>query len=167
MPPSPAPSPLSLLSPSTLRPPNKPTPTIPEMAGPGKGEGKLQLIGDVAGRDAVLCDHLIDSARTLEQRVKLLKKAGAGRCIATATHGIFSGRALQRISRSALSDVVITNTIPLRDDVDVRDLHKLSQLSVAPLLASAIIRGQCNLSFRPIEEGFSTAVARYAGQGTE
>jgi ribose-phosphate pyrophosphokinase len=136
------------------------------MAEPGgKGEGKLQLIGDVAGREAVVCDHLIDSARTLEQRVKLLKRAGAGRCVAVATHGIFSGRALQRISRSQLSDCIITNTVPLREDVDVRDIHKLSQLSVAPLLASAIIRAQCDLSFQPAQPGISTASARYAGQG--
>ena len=134
------------------------------MIEPGVGEAKLKLIGDVSGRDLLICDHLIDSARTLEQRVKLLKRAGAGRCVATATHGIFSGRALQRISRSALSDVVITNTVPLRDDVDVRDLHKLSQLSVAPLLASAIIRAQCDLSYQTPPPGL-TPSARYAGQG--
>jgi ribose-phosphate pyrophosphokinase len=135
------------------------------MVEPGKGgQKKFQLIGDVNGRDSILCDHLIDSARTLEQRVKLLKKEGAGRCVALATHGIFSGRALQRISRSALTDVVITNSVPLRDDVDVRDLHKLSQLSVAPLLASAILRAQCNLGFQPEIPGYLSATSRYAGQ---
>jgi ribose-phosphate pyrophosphokinase len=82
-----------------------------------------------------------------------------------AKHGNFSGRALQRISRSSLSDVVITNTVPLRDDIDVRDLHKLSQISVAPLLASALIRAQCDLSFQAPQPGISSASARYAGQG--
>jgi ribose-phosphate pyrophosphokinase len=135
------------------------------MAEPGKGGAKLQLIGDVAGHDVLLCDHLIDSARTLEQRVKLLKRQGAGRCVATATHGIFSGRALQRISRSALTDVVVSNTVPLRDDVDVRDLHKLSQLSVAPLLAAAVIRAQSNLALHPPLQLEAAVSARYAGQG--
>ena len=122
-----------------------------------------QLLGDVTDRDCILTDHLIDSARTLCERVKLLKASGARRVVASATHGIFSGKALQRLSRSPLTDVVTTDTIPLRDDVATRDTHKLSQLSVAPLLAAAIIRVQCGASLQPlrlVDKG-----ERYAGQG--
>ena len=123
----------------------------------------MQLLGDVSDRDCIITDHLIDSARTLCERVKLLKAGGAARVVASATHGIFSGKALQRISRSALSDVLVTDTIPLRDDVDTRDTHKLSQLSVAPLLAAAIIRCQCDASLKPLRT--SEEKGRYAGQG--
>lgn len=115
------------------------------------GKVKLQLIGDVRGRDVILSDHIIDSGKSLCERVTLLKQAGCERVVASATHGIFSGKALQRISRSPLSDVVVTNTVPLREGVDTRDLHKLSQISVAPLLASAIIRSQLDISLQPLK----------------
>ena len=129
----------------------------------------MQLLGDVADRDCIITDHLIDSARTLCERVKLLKANGARRVVASATHGIFSGKALQRISQSFLSEVLVTDTIPLRDDVTTRDTHKLLQLSVAPLLASAIIRCQCQASLQPLrvfdKSLESIEKGRYAGQG--
>jgi len=127
-----------------------------------------ELLGDVADRDCIITDHLIDSARTLCERVKLLKSSGAKRVVASATHGIFSGKALQRISRSALTDVVVTDSIPLRDDVDTRDTHKIMQISVAPILAAAIIRCQTNASLLPLrvsDKSTETEKGRYAGQG--
>ena len=89
----------------------------------------------------------------------LLKERGANRVEAYATHGLFNGGALQRIARSALSDVVVTNTVPLRDDISVRDSHKIAQLSVAPLLAEAITRvqtGQSVQALKTFEAQFET-----------
>jgi ribose-phosphate pyrophosphokinase len=126
---------------------------------------KHQLLGDVSDRDCIIADHLIDSARTLVERVKLLKAHGAKRVVASATHGIFSGKALHRISRSALTDVVVTDTIPLRDDVDTRDTHKIMQISVAPLLAAAILRCQCNASLQALRTS-DKGKERYAGQSS-
>jgi ribose-phosphate pyrophosphokinase len=90
-----------------------------------KGALSLQLIGDVKGRDVIIADHLIDTAKTLVDRTALLKAAGARRVVALATHAIFSGQALQRIAKSPLSDVLVSNTIPLRDDVTMRHSHKI------------------------------------------
>ena len=90
-----------------------------------KGAFSLQLIGDVQGRDVVITDHLIDTAKTLVDRTALLKANGARRVVALATHAIFSGQALQRIAKSPLSQVIVSNTIPLRDDVTMRHSHKI------------------------------------------
>lgn len=103
-----------------------------------------------AGCDVVLVDEMIDTAGTLMRRVKLLKDRGARRVVAFATHGLFNGAALQRITRSPLSEVIVTNTISLRDDVDVRHTHKIVQLSVAPVLAEAILRMQMELSLQTL-----------------
>jgi len=70
--------------------------------------------------------------------------------VAYAAHGLFNGGALQRISKSALSDVIVTNTVPLRDDISVRDSHKIAQLSVAPLLAEAVVRVQTGQSVQSL-----------------
>ena len=75
---------------------------------------------------------------------------GANRVVAYAAHGLFNGGALQRISKSALSDVIVTNTVPLRDDISVRDSHKIAQLSVAPLLAEAVVRVQTGQSVQSL-----------------
>ncbi len=78
----------------------------------------------------MIVDDMIDTGFTLMRRVALLKDAGARRLIAYGTHGLFNGGALQRIDKSPLSDVIVTNTVPLRDDVDVRHTTKISQLSL-------------------------------------
>jgi len=104
--------------------------------------GSLELMGDVAGCDVVVVDDIIDTGVTLVQRLEVLRAAGARRMVAFATHGLFNGSALARINHSMLSDVIVTNTVPLRDDVDMRHTHKIAQLSVAPLIAEAIARVQ-------------------------
>jgi ribose-phosphate pyrophosphokinase len=161
---------LTPLLPSPPLPSALPRPLTPAFPEVSDKEHKMthELLGDVADRDCIITDHLIDSARTLCERVKLLKSSGAKRVVASATHGIFSGKALQRISRSALTDVVVTDSIPLRDDVDTRDTHKIMQISVAPILAAAIIRCQTNASLLPLrvsDKSTETEKGRYAGQG--
>ena len=139
--------------------PSFPPPIISE------SQEKMELVGDVNGHDVVICDDMIDTARSLVARLQLLKDRGAGRVVAFATHGLFNGGALQRIRKSALSDVVVTNTVPLRDDIGTRDTHKIAQLSVAPLLAEAIWRIQSGKSVQDLRIFDRSEVeSRYRGQ---
>jgi ribose-phosphate pyrophosphokinase len=97
----------------------------------------MHVIGEVRDRDAILLDDLIDTAGTLTQAVSALQAEGARRILASCTHPVFSGQAIERLERSAIEDVVVTNTIPLRED---QQCKKVSVLSVAPLLGEAIRR---------------------------
>jgi ribose-phosphate pyrophosphokinase len=95
----------------------------------------LDVIGDVEGRTAVLIDDMIDTAGTIVGAAALLKERGAERVIACATHPLFSGPAVQRLTDSVIERVVVTNTIPLPADLQ---MDKLIVLSIAPILASAL-----------------------------
>lgn len=126
---------------------------------------RMELVGDVYGRDVIICDDMIDTGKSLMARLNLLRERGAKRLVAYATHGLFNEGALHRINKSALSDVVVTNTVPLREDVDVRHTHKIAQLSVAPLLAEAIIRVQTGVSMQDLRVfDRDGAEPRYKGQ---
>ncbi|MBK8480809.1 MAG: ribose-phosphate pyrophosphokinase [Proteobacteria bacterium] len=98
----------------------------------------MNLIGDVRGKDAVIVDDMIDTAGTLAQAAEIAMANGANRVLATAAHGVLSGPALTRIAASPLSEVVITNSIPLA--LGKPGTEKLKVLSVAKLLAEAIKR---------------------------
>lgn len=95
----------------------------------------LDVIGDVEGRTAVLIDDMIDTAGTIVGAAALLKERGAERVIACATHPLFSGPAVERLTNSEIERVVVTNTIPLPSDLQ---MDKLVVLSIAPILASAL-----------------------------
>jgi len=101
----------------------------------------VNVIGDVKGKVAILFDDIIDTAGSLVQGAEALKKIGAKRIIACATHGIFSDGALERIENSPIEKVYITDTIYHKDLPD-----KIRVLSVAPLLGEAIMRIRKNLS---------------------
>ncbi len=96
----------------------------------------MNLIGDVEGADAIIIDDMCDTAGTLVQAAKLIKDLGANRVFAVVTHPVFSGSALDRIRNSVLTEMVISNTIPLRGDVP----DNITVISVAPLLGEAIRR---------------------------
>ena len=95
----------------------------------------LDVIGDVEGRTAVLIDDMIDTAGTIVGAAALLMERGAERVIACATHPLFSGPAVERLTNSVIERVVVTNTIPLPSDLH---MDKLVVLSIAPILASAL-----------------------------
>lgn len=95
----------------------------------------IDIMGDVAGRVCVLVDDMVDTAGTICGAADLLKRAGATEVLAVATHGILSGPAIDRIKNSAMTRLVITNTIPLPPE---KQCDKIEVLSVAPLLADAI-----------------------------
>ncbi len=94
-----------------------------------------EVVGDVAGRVCLLVDDMIDTAGTICAAAQTLKDHGASAVIAAATHPILSGPAAKRLNESAFEEIIITNTLPIRDDLNI---PKLTQLSIAPLIAEAI-----------------------------
>ena len=98
----------------------------------------MNIIGDVRGRTCVLVDDLVDTAGTLCKAAGALKKAGALRVVAYCTHAVLSGAAVANIEASQLDELVVTNTIPLREDAAA--CSKIRPLSIAGLLAESIRR---------------------------
>ncbi len=98
----------------------------------------MNIIGDVAGRTCMLVDDMIDTAGTLCQAVKALKDEGANKVVAYITHPILSGPAVERIENSLLDELVVTDTIPLREDA--KGAKKIRQLTTAELLAETMRR---------------------------
>ncbi|HEY7753591.1 MAG TPA: ribose-phosphate diphosphokinase [Steroidobacteraceae bacterium] len=98
----------------------------------------MNIIGDVRGKSCVLVDDLVDTAGTLCQAAKALKDEGAVRVVAYITHPVLSGSAVERIASSALDELVVTDTIPLRDEA--KKCKRIRVLSVAELLAETMRR---------------------------
>jgi ribose-phosphate pyrophosphokinase len=98
----------------------------------------MNVIGDVEGRDALLLDDMIDTAGTIVQAAAALKEQGARKVLATCSHAVLSGPAIERINDSVLEEVIVTNTIPL--DTKKEQCEKLTVLSIASVLAEAIKR---------------------------
>ena len=98
----------------------------------------MHVIGEIEGRNCVIMDDMIDTAGTLVKAAEVLKERGAKSVYAYCTHSVFSGPAIERIAKSALDEVVITNTIPLSDAA--KACKKIRQLSVAFLFAETIRR---------------------------
>lgn len=98
----------------------------------------MNIIGEVQGRDCLILDDMIDTAGTLVNAANALMKAGAKSVAACATHPVLSGPAVKRIKESPLSEVVVTNSIPLSDEAKASGKFKV--VSVARLLAEAIRR---------------------------
>lgn len=96
----------------------------------------LHVVGDVRGKLCIIQDDIVDTAGTLQQAAQALRENGASQVVACAVHGVLSGPALQRIENSELERVIVTNTIPLRQECAASS--KIQVLSVAPLLARAI-----------------------------
>jgi len=92
------------------------------------------VVGDVEGRAAIIVDDMIDTAGTLVEAARVLREAGAARVYATATHGVFSGPAFERLSGPEIEELVVTDTIPLPREA----LDKIKVLSVADILARSI-----------------------------
>jgi ribose-phosphate pyrophosphokinase len=98
----------------------------------------MNVIGEVKGRTCVIMDDMVDTAGTLCKAAEVLKAEGAIKVVAYCTHAVLSGNAVARIAKSALDELVVTDTIPLRDDA--RACKKIRSLSVAGLLAETILR---------------------------
>jgi ribose-phosphate pyrophosphokinase len=98
----------------------------------------MHIIGEVKDRTCVIMDDMVDTANTLCEAARALKEHGAKRVMAYCTHAVLSGPAIERITHSALDELVVTDTIPLREDAS--RCAKIRQLSVAELLAETIRR---------------------------
>lgn len=98
----------------------------------------MNIIGEVEGKTCVLIDDLVDTAGTLSHGAAALKNAGAKRVVAYITHAVLSGPAIERIAKSDLDELVVTDTIPLRQAA--KECAKIRQLSVAGLLAETMRR---------------------------
>jgi len=94
-----------------------------------------RVVGEVAGRSCILVDDMIDTASTITNAAKQLKEAGAADVIVAATHGILSGPALDRLKNAPISEVVLTNTLPIPPE---RQTDAMTVLSIAPLIARAV-----------------------------
>jgi ribose-phosphate pyrophosphokinase len=105
----------------------------------------LDLIGDVKGKRAIIVDDIIDTAGTVCAASELLLSKGAIRVDVVATHGLLSGPAMERLRKSPVEEVIITNTIP----IEHKNLEKFKIVSIAPLIGEAI---------RRIHEGESVSV---------
>jgi ribose-phosphate pyrophosphokinase len=98
----------------------------------------MHLIGEVEGRHCVIMDDIIDTGGTLCKAAEALKERGAKGVTAYCTHAVLSGGAVARIAASQLDEIVVTDTIPLTDEA--RQVKKIRQLSVAPILAETLSR---------------------------
>ena len=112
--------------------------------------GSITAIGDVAGKNVVIVDDMIDTAGTLTKAANVLKEMGALSVRACATHAVFSGSAYERIAGSALEEVIVTDTIPLSPDPE-KDKSKITVLSVADTFANIIDKVY---NFEPISDSF-------------
>lgn len=102
----------------------------------------LDMVGDVEGKVAIIVDDMISTGGTLVQAAKMLTERGAARIHVAATHGIFAANALELLADSPIDRIVVTDTIPL----PAHAVGRIEVVSVAPLLAEAIMRTHNGLS---------------------
>ncbi len=98
----------------------------------------MNIIGDVSGRNCIIMDDIVDTAGTLAKAASALKQHGAQKVIAYCTHPVLSGPAVERVNNSDIDELVVTDTIPLREDA--KQCKRIRQLSVAEILAETIRR---------------------------
>jgi ribose-phosphate pyrophosphokinase len=95
----------------------------------------LEVVGMVAGRTCLLVDDMVDTGATIVNAAEALFEQGADQVIVAATHGVLSGHATDSLKNSRISEVIVTNTLPIPQE---KRIDKLTVLSIAPLLARAI-----------------------------
>ena len=98
----------------------------------------MHVLGDVQGKDVIILDDMIDTAGTLVSAANALKECGAKRIFSYASHPVFSGPAIDRIQKSAIDRVIVTDTIPLGNEA--KECEKIKVTSIAPLIGEAIRR---------------------------
>jgi ribose-phosphate pyrophosphokinase len=96
----------------------------------------MHIVGDIEGRNVVIVDDMIDTGGTIIQAAEAIKQGGAKDVYVCSTHGVFSKDALEKLQKSVLKEVIVTNTIPQKEG----GYNKMKVLSIAPLLGEAIKR---------------------------
>jgi ribose-phosphate pyrophosphokinase len=109
----------------------------------GSSAKALNIIGEVKGKNCIIFDDEIDTAGTMVEAMMFLKEAGAGDIYASVTHAVLSGPAVERLIAAPVKEVVVSNTVYLPPE---KKFAKLTQLSVAPLLAEVIRRVHLGIS---------------------
>ncbi len=99
---------------------------------------EVVVVGEVSGRRCVLIDDMIDTAGTIAEGAKALAAAGASEIFAAATHPVLSGKAVQTIAESPIQELIVTNTLPIGVDKSQVLGDRLTVLSIAPIIASAL-----------------------------
>jgi ribose-phosphate pyrophosphokinase len=110
------------------------------------------IVGDIHNKTVLMFDDMITTGGTISEASKILKEHGAGRIFVTATHGVFAGQAVERIAKSPIERLIITDTIPPCDRLaPIND--RITVLSVAPLMGEAIKRIHLNQSVSAVLKG--------------
>jgi ribose-phosphate pyrophosphokinase len=95
----------------------------------------LDLVGEVQGRPCLIVDDMIDTGGTMVKGAEVLAEKGAGEIYIGATHGLFSGKAVQKLEEGPIKEVVVTNTVPIPEE---KRIDKMTILSIAPIIADAL-----------------------------
>ncbi len=107
----------------------------------------MNVIGEVEGKSVILIDDIIDTAGTVCNAADVMMEKGAREVFVCCTHPVFSGPAMERLSKAPIQEIIVTNTIPLREK-----LPNLTVLSIAPLIGEAVLRIHEDLSVSKIFE---------------
>ncbi len=110
----------------------------------GKDVEAQEIIGQVQGRNVLMCDDIIATAGTISSAAKLVRERGAKKVYVGATHGVLAGPALRRLSKAPIDEIIVTDTIPLTSEAE--KLGKIKVLTVASMLGEAIKRIHRNQS---------------------
>src|SRR5205823_14700243 len=94
-----------------------------------------EVVGEVEGRPCLVVDDMIDTGGTMVKGAEVLAEKGAGEIYVGATHGLFSGKAVQMLEEAPIQQVVVTNTVPIPEE---KQFGKLTILSIAPIIAEAL-----------------------------
>ncbi|MDD3024052.1 MAG: ribose-phosphate pyrophosphokinase [Syntrophomonadaceae bacterium] len=117
-----------LRSPLAIVDKRRPAPNVSEI---------MNVIGEVTGKSVIIVDDIIDTAGTICSAAEAMMEKGAKEVYACCTHAVFSGPAIKRLSNAPLKEIVITNTIPIKEEAK---LPNMTILSIAPLVGEAILR---------------------------
>ena len=112
----------------------------------------MMLVGDVADRTAILIDDLADTSNTITRAARLVKKEGATSVIALLTHGILSGDAIDRINKSDVDKIVVTNSVPQEEHK--KRCPKLEVLEIGPIFAEVIPNSRISTAINPTNDSF-------------
>ena len=111
-----------------------------------------EIIGSVEGRNVVMVDDMISTAGTIAGAAKMVKERGCKKIVVGATHGVFAGPAIERLTETPIDEVFVTDTIPIREEV--YSIKNLKVLSVAPLVGEAMRRIHSNESISTMFQKF-------------
>ncbi len=106
-------------------------------SGPRENASSINIVGDIKGKTTIIIDDIIDTGRRITSASKALIENGAKEVYACTTHPVLSGLALSNVQNAPIKELIVTNSIELSEE---KRIDKITQLTVAPVVAEAIIR---------------------------